>query len=74
MSEPFFCPAIIRAIVWAEKTTVFEPGTPGEVISTKRSHEVFSISGSNPDELMQALLACRNLTSPDQLFLKNPQS
>ena len=72
MSEPLYCPAIIRALVWAEKTTVYEPGTPDEVISTKRSREEFSISGSTPDELMQALMACRNLTSPDQLFLKNP--
>jgi len=70
MSEPIFCPAIIRAIVWAEKTTVFDPGTEHEVLSTKRSHETFCISGSTPEELMQAFLACRQINSPEQLFLK----
>ena len=74
MSNPrdiLHVPTVIRALIWAERTTVFNPGKPDEHISTKRSHETFCVSGSTPEELMQAFLECRQLNSPEQLFIKS---
>jgi hypothetical protein len=70
ISEPIFLPVTIRALVWAEKTTVFAPGTPDERVSTKRSKETICLCATTPEELTTGLLAALHLKSPDQLFPK----
>jgi hypothetical protein len=74
MSEPLRLPIMIRALVWGEKRTVFDPGTEGEHVRITRSKETICLCATTPEELTTGLLEALNLKSPDQLFLKKNAS
>lgn len=70
MSEPIRLPIMIRALVWGEKRTIYDPGTTDERTHTTRSKETLCLCATTPEELSTGLLAALNLKSLNQLFLK----
>lgn len=70
MSEPIHVPTTLCVIVWAERVSVYNPGTPDENIVKKRSHETVLVTARTVDELIAGLTAALDLQSPDALFRK----